>query len=839
MPTIDRILLVGHTHHDVGYTNSPRIIDPQHARIVSEVLDLADRHASTGPDDFRWTFEVSRPVLAFLEHASPRDRERLRSANASGRISVTGGPLNLTQLPSAFEVDTAYDAVATLRDAGLTVRTVQHGDVNGIAWGNIDAMARAGLDRLVMALNPDHGRPPFEQPSAFAWESPSRRRAFVWLSTHYGFGEEWGIVDGDVELAERRIAEFVSRLGSRDDYPFDTAVVHAANDNRWPTADFLDVVRYWNHRHPEVPMRTATMDDALDRLMEQVTAPAVDGASSPGDLPVYRGEWSDWWAHGHGSTAREVAAYREARTFARAGENLLSLALLAGDPTPRPATVLGYRRGPAFLRSDQDVVDTIREVDEQSLLFAEHTWGSWESYSKPHSMLSHSHWNAKAGFAYAAYDHARDLAVEAFHRRAAVEADTGVPVAVTAGSGSDSADEVLLLNPTPRERTESVEVEITKTQRSRVRATVPGFGAVLVPVPGAEPPSTPGAVLETRRYRVEVDPSRGGVVSLVHRESGRELVDPQHGHGLGAVVSEEVEAGSRHPMIVDDPKAFSPEHPGPDFAQRIAVDEESPRVVRTAGWSSITWTSATDGGLTATHTLVVDEDGDDVDLTVTVAKPAVLEPESVFVVFPFAVAEPEFLLETAGAVYAAGTEQLPDTSKDWFSIQHATAVTDDEHGLLWGTFDAPLVQLGGFHTGQWARDLVADGGQVNSWLMNNLHFTNFQASQGGTSRFRYRFRPLGRRVLREDVRRFGEELALPLQARRWAGELPGPAGLRVEPADDVLVELRPMPGRRVRARLRNTRERTVDVGVTLADTRHAVTLGPLAVTDLVLDRPGR
>ena len=45
MATIRSIVLVGHTHHDVGYTNSPRLIDRQHARIVDHVLDLVDELA--------------------------------------------------------------------------------------------------------------------------------------------------------------------------------------------------------------------------------------------------------------------------------------------------------------------------------------------------------------------------------------------------------------------------------------------------------------------------------------------------------------------------------------------------------------------------------------------------------------------------------------------------------------------------------------------------------------------------------------------------------------------------------------------------------------------------
>jgi hypothetical protein len=86
---------------------------------------------------------------------------------------------------------------------------------------------------------------------------------------------------------------------------------------------------------------------------------------------------------------------------------------------------------------------------------------------------------------------------------------------------------------------------------------------------------------------------------------------------------------------------------------------------------------------------------DVVDLDVDVVKPATLEPESIVVAFPFELADPQFLRETAGAVYAADTEQLPDTSKAWYSIQHAIGVTNQRHGVRWGSLDAPWCSSAG------------------------------------------------------------------------------------------------------------------------------------------------
>ncbi|WP_309127263.1 hypothetical protein [Microbacterium sp.] len=812
---IRQILLLGHTHHDVGYTNSPRLIDGMHARIVDHVLDLVRQHPPDGPDGFRWTFEAARPVLRFLRTATAEQKAQLAALVQAGALSVTGGFLNMTQLPSAFEFDAAYRLLDGIREIGIPIRTQQHGDVNGLSWGAVDQMADAGIERLLMALNPDHGRAPFRQPSGFRWEGPSGRSVFVWLSTHYGFGEEWGIVDGDTVLADERIAEFVRELDGRDDYPWSTAIVHAGNDNRWPTARFLDIVRAWNERHPDLPMRTATVDEALDEIQAE-----------DAEVPVVRGEWADWWSHGHGSTAREVAVYREARSFARAAQSSLSLARLAGDRALPRFDVLGYRRGPVRHRSAAEIEEVLSHVDEQLLLYGEHTWGSWETYSKPHSTFSHSHHNAKSAFAYDAYDHARDVAIEGWFRyvHAADAAHTG-------------AEGIVVVNPTEHARHETVDVEVGGARRARVAAQVEAFGIAVLPVPEPADDAVANGVIRAGQYLIEVDPARGGVVSMIDTREGRELVDADADVPLGAIIDEQVEPGSRHPMVTISPKLFHPDHPGPAFLRRIATGDGDVLVRRGDGVTEIRWQSAAPGVPHIETTIVVTDGSADVDLDVRLSKPERFEPESVFVSFPFSVADPDFLVETAGAVFAAGREQLPDTSRDWYSIQHAVGVSGGDGGILWGSADAPLVQLGGFHTGKWARELDAPAGHVHSWLANNLHFTNFQARQEITRRFRYRFRPVAA-VTPADVRRFGRDLLEPLQVRHVASAPSTIAPpLTIEPAEPVLAELRPTP-EGVRVRLRNITDMAVEAHVTApGQPARSVVVPAQRVADLTLSTP--
>ena len=287
-------------------------------------------------------------------------------------------------------------------------------------------------------------------------------------------------------------------------------------------------------------------------------------------------------------------------------------------------------------------------------------------------------------------------------------------------------------------------------------------------------------------------------------------------------------------MLRGEPKLFRPENPGPEFVRRPAIGDQVPALARWAGCAQIVWTGAAPGVPSVTTTLTVYDGLDVIDLDVELVKPARLGPESVFVALPFDVAAPRFLMETAGAAYVAGDEQLPDTSEDWYSIQHAVGVTGSTHGVLWGSFDAPLVQVGGFHTGQWAHELAVAGGQVDSWLMNNLHFTNFQAQQDGTGGYRYRFAPVERALTAVDVLTFGRDLLEPLAARQYAGPVVvGPSGLRVEPADRLLAEVRPVAAG-VRVRLRNPGPAPVAAAVVWGGRRHEVPVPAHEVADVLL-----
>jgi alpha-mannosidase len=328
---IKQILMIPHTHHDMGYTHIPEVVMRSHVDAIYEVLRLCERVGADHEDEaFRWTIEISEPLMRFLKSASPDEVYRLQSLIARRRLSITGGYMHMTQLIGHEEYVRFFYPVREFRQRyGLPVSVVQHGDINGMSWGVVPLMRQIGLDCLVLPLNPDHGRAPFEQPSAFVWEGQDGSRILVWLSMFYSLANNpWALTAGRIDKAQEPLAALVKRLNERDDYPFDFALIHSAEDNMLPNALICEAVRAWNAAGLQPPMRIATMDEAMERARAQAV-----GAN----LPVVRGEWADWWAHGHGSSAYETGISRLARSELRAAEVGRALAVLSGQPFQRPS----------------------------------------------------------------------------------------------------------------------------------------------------------------------------------------------------------------------------------------------------------------------------------------------------------------------------------------------------------------------------------------------------------------------------------------------------------------------------------------------------------------------
>lgn len=820
---IKQLLIVPHTHHDVGYTHVPEAALRMQVESIRSALDLCEKPAPDPASGFCWTCEAAMPVVDFLESATEGEIRRFQALVYGKRISVTGGFMHMTQIIGTEEYLRFFGPVDLFRRKyGLPVSLVQHGDVNGLSWGSVPLMREAGLDCLVMTLNPDHGRPPFEQPSAFYWEGPDGSRVLVWLSNSYAFGHlPCGLNKGTVKDAIEPIGALVKRTEERNDYPFDFLVIHSAMDNRIPDDACCEAVREWNARGELPPMRIVTIDTAMERAREQA-----------GKLPherrlrTYRGEWADYWAHGHGSTAYEVGVARSVQGELRTAEMARALVEIQdfvhpGRP-PAPRAALSHWHGDKGFASGEKWRSHVDDAYRQLLLFEEHTWGSNESLDRPFSLFTRSHWNQKAAFVYAAAVRAHELQREAFSELVSSLPAADNPALVVAnplGSRRDAWVTVAKPDEPGRRQEERTLFEDDDTLTFLVR-DIPPLGVKTVPL---EPPPAPAretapegiVTIETKFYIVKLDSRKASIASLFDKALKREWADPAALTGIGGVVVEQADKTDPHPAITRNLTHFKPESPGPRFVRTPAAGTGPATITRCPGVTTVTLTASAPSLPRIQTAITFYETSRDIDVSLLFDKEENLDMESIHVLFPFDLKKPEFLLETANAVYRADTEQLPDTCRDWYSVQSGIGVTDGAASVFWATREAPLVQIGGFHTGEWLRELKPENGHIASWLMNNLWFTNFKASQGGKLEFHFRFAPRAGAAAASDLLPWAEAFAFPAAAR-IASVQPGDyQWLSINPESVLAQYLKPAhddPGSLV-LRLRETAGQPVQASI--------------------------
>ena len=168
MPKIREILIVPHTHHDIGYTHVPEVCLQMQERSIYEIIELCEVGREAAPESFRWTVEISRPFIDFLHHASPEWIERLHMLVKRGRVAITAAYAHMTQLIGHEEYVRSFYPLREIRGKHqFPVSVLQHGDINGLSWGIVPLMNALQLDTLVMALNPDHGYALWNSPVLF------------------------------------------------------------------------------------------------------------------------------------------------------------------------------------------------------------------------------------------------------------------------------------------------------------------------------------------------------------------------------------------------------------------------------------------------------------------------------------------------------------------------------------------------------------------------------------------------------------------------------------------------------------------------------------------------
>lgn len=168
------VLLIHHTHTDIGYTQSQEVIEFYHVNFIKQVIEILEGLRVQGKEkDFKWVCEAFWGVETFLRRVDESWRKRFETCVKNGGIELTGSYLNMTEL---IDDQVLKNQIKKSVDYGKSiekeVRCAMTADINGYSWGFVDALAENGIENLLSCVHTHHGMYPlFRKLMPFYWES--------------------------------------------------------------------------------------------------------------------------------------------------------------------------------------------------------------------------------------------------------------------------------------------------------------------------------------------------------------------------------------------------------------------------------------------------------------------------------------------------------------------------------------------------------------------------------------------------------------------------------------------------------------------------------------------
>ncbi|NLY00612.1 MAG: hypothetical protein GXY83_31330 [Rhodopirellula sp.] len=725
-PPIEQVVVVFKTHFDIGYTDLARnVVDRYRTTMIDKALDVCD-HSRPLPPEHRFVWTVPGwPMAQILWPGQAADRrQRIDAAIREGRLvwhalpgSLHTESLDLEDLVRGLrfsgELSRSF-GVPPARDAKMT-------DVPSHVWAVPTVLKNAGVDFFHIGCNSISASP--DVPLLFWWEGP----------------------DGSRLLTMYEASGYGSGLRPPKGWPHKTwlALIHTGDNHGPPTpAEVQALLDQAAKELPGVKIRMGRLSDFADAIL----------AEKP-DLPIVRGDMPDTWIHGIMAMPQETKIARNLRPKIVALESLNTLLTCWGADVPSAAP-------------------TVRDAYEGSLLYGEHTWGASvpldkRLYGDPwrkELQAGKYAWMEESWREHGAYiRHAEELVAPA------LLANLDRLARAVAIEGS----RIVVFNPLPWSRDDIVSAPESaaipaalKDADSGEPVAVERAGGKLRFIARGLPPlgyrtylpaeTTAGdgdlvadatkGVLENKQFRVQLDPARGAVASLVDKRTGRDLVDKASKYGLGQYLYERFDEDinqqylkaycksqprwAAHLSRLDMPPASQTPYAAAslkNFSVELIQNEVSVTARMTA-----TPDPKTPHAIRLDVVLYAGRPFVDLEWSVT-KKPPETWPEAGWLCLPLAVPQPTFSLGRLAAPIDPAQDIVPGANHDVFCLNSGMTVAGSA-GAAVGICspDAPLVSLGrpGIfrYTSRWTpREPVVF---VN--LFNNVWGTNFQQWIGGS-----------------------------------------------------------------------------------------------------------
>ncbi|GIO29592.1 MULTISPECIES: glycoside hydrolase [Paenibacillus] len=775
------IYVIHHSHTDIGYTERQEKIEQFHIDFIHQALSILASIESGERKDwagFKWTCETFWAVERFWEQASEETREQFVRAVQSGAIGLSANYLNMTELiDGSLLRNMIAKSIRFAESHDIKVDSAMTADINGYSWGFAQELADAGVEHLLSCVHPHHGMfPLWKKQTPFWWETPKGNRLLVWNGDHYNLGNDFGFApkathsyvildefpnetnrENHWEVLEKRVFRYLSQLEA-EKFPYSfvpVAVSGLMTDNAPPNAGIIPLLQEWNEKHGDlVELKMVTLSEFFT-----IFKPHADS------IPVYKGDWPDWWSDGVASTAISTQVFRQAKRTLRLVKQL--------DP-----------------EHQVNSPDKIEEIEYQLIQYAEHTWGHSHSVSEPWNPHVQSLRVRKDAYA-ANASRLTSVALDRILRhRGEAELYPDRPFTYKViNPTAEPVEDVAFLHidywecPVFKHGMEVVEIETGSVVPHQIKAISRGWQIIIqVKLNAGEEQSymLRPAVIESHITTINADLiGSDGVRDVVPfhpidnpekiRISEHKISTPyvHISWKAGEGITSWIDLTTGIDLLQESEHApFTPVYevtPVQNEAEIMSVRRGMGRnrkgfnVQRSVG-RLVRIKTGEQGEMYGTIELQYEVAGMSyysvfvtayanmprVDVAVRLHKDSVWSPENVYVSLPFRASEDEdeqLWLEKAGCMIRPGEDQLPGTCIDFYCIQEGLAFVSPQAGLALATPDAPLIQLGSIeHQARHLHQQSAKGkepGHLYAWVLNNFWETNFQATVGGFYEFRY------------------------------------------------------------------------------------------------------
>jgi len=749
-----RLILLHHSHTDIGYTELQSRITGWHVDFIRQALRIIQDNTTDTP--FKWNCETFWAVEKFLEVASENEKAALAEAIQKGYIGLSASYLNFSEVLNQPVMDRLVKrAVDYAESIGVNIDSAMTADINGYGWSFSQTLYDNGVQNLFSCVHTHHGMYPvgkYHRP--FWWETPAGDQILVWNGHHYHYGNELGLApdanssymtkdECDAEtiytdywkVAETRIPRVWEEL-EKENYPYDFLPVMISGlrtDNSPPSAKIIEAVSRWNKEHGDIcTIEMKTLSEFFGLLRKANV-----------DIPVFSGDWPDWWTDGTACAPDTLRVFREAQR--------------------------GYELLKELCKSQKLEINPFDpEIDTLLGMYAEHTYGASYSVTRPWELKGQAISARKKAYAALAYDKVEEKLDSAYREMGHLPLQTDISfhytvinpqkikIAGTAvlpvghyeyhellfGKKAKILDESgcavlhqLVDGAQNMEFHVPVELESGEKKSFTIEADeepLDSFKEKRIPLKEN--------VIESGSAKICFDDT--GITSWMDKDSGRELLRKDYNHPAFSLLYEntpmkdESEVWGLRGSMGQNRRLESTK-------QYVSKIDEVNRIASGPFFNEYEFTYTIKGADNCKLRLRIPQNGQYASISIRMNKQSDWSPENMFCSIPFNAGDKktQIILDKFGAKVRPRIDQLPGTLVDFYAFDKGISFVEEDDGVSLASLDANLLQLGPLtadprklHDPQNAN---SDNALPYIWLMTNYWETNFDASLGGFHEFRF------------------------------------------------------------------------------------------------------